>query len=338
MIQIFGQRTDVNSSRWEVWLNQKLRNVVSLWTVLINYVKRKNLDTTKYDKAVRRAYGSRVYACHWYLDIVTQGQWGALVFDDYYSVMPLPFNRKYFGIPQVYRPILTQQLGVFAENPNPFHVWRYINRMPRRFRKIHLPMTQESYVRGLKEKTNLTLDINRPYEEIEAGYSKSLRKNLRKANDIYHMEKSTDVDLLVDMYRAHLEDKVHFGEKNYSIAHKLFTKLVDNGCGQLWQVKKDNEVVATGIFPIYRARVYNIFAVSAPDAPNAMAYLIDQMIRMNKRDGGLFDFEGSEVPGIQEFFKSFGAKYDPYYLYIDHKFPFNETPDDLEHYDFLNPF
>jgi hypothetical protein len=64
--------------------------------------------------AIARSFNGIVYAYSWYLDIVSPG-WDALVKDDYKSVMPLTWRKKY-GIKYLYQPFFTQQLGVFSSD------------------------------------------------------------------------------------------------------------------------------------------------------------------------------------------------------------------------------
>ena len=44
----------------------------------------------------------------------------------------------------------------------------------------------------------------------------------------------------------------------------------------------------------------------------ALHFLFDNIIRKFQGQAAVFDFEGSEIPGIRAFFESFGAKNEPY--------------------------
>jgi len=79
---------------------------------MIHYVKREDLEVTKYNDCIENSIQSRIYAFSWYLDIVADN-WDVLVEDDYTAVMPVPWKQKYF-IKYVTQPFFCQQLGVFA--------------------------------------------------------------------------------------------------------------------------------------------------------------------------------------------------------------------------------
>jgi hypothetical protein len=78
--------------------------------------KNKTIDRKKWDDCIANSHNSLLYAYAWYLDIVAEN-WDAIVLGDYDAVMPLPYNRKLFGLKQVYQPFFAQQLGVFSVIP-----------------------------------------------------------------------------------------------------------------------------------------------------------------------------------------------------------------------------
>ena len=66
--------------------------------------------------------------------------------------------------------------------------------------------------------------------------------------------------------------------------------------------------LAAGFFPFYRGRLINTFAASTPAgyAREGMARMIVELIKTHHGAGRLLDFEGSDIPGVAEFFRSFG--------------------------------
>ena len=78
----------------------------------IRLVQNKDLDKTAWDNCIGQAVNGNIYAFSWYLDIVCD-EWDALVSDNYETVFPLTFRKK-FGIWYLYQPFFTQQLGIFS--------------------------------------------------------------------------------------------------------------------------------------------------------------------------------------------------------------------------------
>ena len=84
----------------------------------IKYIKRKDIDDSKYNECIQGSNQSLLYGYTWYLDIVCD-QWDVLVLNDYEVVMPIPWRKKYF-IKYVYQPLWVLQLGIFSNNDNYF--------------------------------------------------------------------------------------------------------------------------------------------------------------------------------------------------------------------------
>ena len=79
----------------------------------IVFLLRDKIDTNKWNKCVEsNIETASLSAMSWYLDVCCK-DWGALIFDDYRSVIPLPCRKKY-GIKYVYPPFFAPRLGVLG--------------------------------------------------------------------------------------------------------------------------------------------------------------------------------------------------------------------------------
>ena len=59
----------------------------------IHYVKRQEVNATKWDRCIDQASNGLIYAYSFYLDTMTDS-WDALVLNDYEALMPLPWKKK----------------------------------------------------------------------------------------------------------------------------------------------------------------------------------------------------------------------------------------------------
>ena len=80
---------------------------------MIKYIKRRDLDITKYDACIENSIQSRIYALSWYLDVVADN-WDVLVLNDYEAVMPIPWKQK-FGLKYITQPYFCQQLTIYSK-------------------------------------------------------------------------------------------------------------------------------------------------------------------------------------------------------------------------------
>lgn len=286
----------------------------------ITYIRHADIDPLKWDSCIEHAPNALPYALSWYLDIVAYHCWDALILNDYEAVMPLPFNRKLFGYKQIYRPILCQQLGVFG-TVTPELVLEFIQHIPARFRKIVYTLNYMNNHENLQPKTNLVLPVDQNYEQLVAGFSSSLRKNIRKTEKLV-LETSTDIDGLINLYQKELESKVNFGLKNYHTVRKLFKHILDHQTGTIYCIRDDQEIVARGMFLTCHKRIINLFAaVDSKANKHAMTSLLSNVIQRHVGEQMIFDFEGSEIPGIKAYFQCFGAIEQSYFQYNANTLP-----------------
>ena len=79
---------------------------------MIKFYKHKDIDLFKWDECIGSSINRRVQAFSWYLNVVTNNSWDALVLGDYDAVLPLPYRFKY-GLKYIYMPYFIQSLGCF---------------------------------------------------------------------------------------------------------------------------------------------------------------------------------------------------------------------------------
>ena len=297
----------------------------------IKHLTRNEIDTTRWDQTIQLFPPGFPYAYSWYLDCVAGGKWSALVEEGYRYVMPLVWNKKIPGIKQVYQPLLSQQLGVFGDHVDSDIVRLFIQSIPSEYRYIQMCLHGhsgdfEGKSDGLfKNRTNLIIELNHDYEEIQAHYSKSLKWRIKKAQENNKLTKTVDVGELVGFYKRSMRGKLRLKESNYSMFEGLFRELIERKCGSAYVVEDNNSNIGCMAFFIETdKRIINIFGTSNDEGKkiNSMHYLIDQVIQIHAGQDKLFDFEGSELKGVSDFFRSFGSIEDNYMEYQKDQLPF----------------
>lgn len=284
---------------------------------MIRKISHTALDRDRYDACIEQAANGMPYAYSWYLDAMA-GRWDALVLGDYQAVCPLPWNAKLLGIRQVYQPLFCQQLGVFAkETPSPELVRDFLKAIPRIFWRVQLCLNEKNAVGTLsgwrvRQRPNFLLDLNRPWEEIEAGYSKSLKKRLRKAREAHRLvESPLSPEELSALYQRQLGDKVECPPPVYRRFERVMREALARGKGRIWGAERlDGELLAAGFFLQDHGRLINVFGASTEKGKelHSMHFLLDALIQHHAGQPWVLDFEGSAIPSIAYFFGSFGAE------------------------------
>lgn len=296
---------------------------------MIRFVKYADIDKSLWDDCIEKAINGKVYGYSWYLDIVCR-EWNALIEDDYVAVFPLPSGRKFF-IEYIYQPFFTQQLGVFScKHLTSAVVREFIDCLPKRFRYVDINLNTLNKSGDLHCKLipqlNHELDLIFPYPDLVQKYSLNTRRNLKRAlqSDI-SLSSSLTPDEMVRLFRQNRGKQLaHLTDDEYTILLRLIYACIHRGIAEVIGAYSDhNELCAGAIF--VRSHEKAIFLFSAVNAEaranGAMSLIIDQFIRQNAGIRLTLDFEGSNVPDLARFYKSFGATALTYPRVIISKLP-----------------
>ncbi|WP_457609836.1 hypothetical protein [Lutibacter sp.] len=285
---------------------------------MIYYYKRNQIDIVKYDTCITKSINTRVYANSWYLDIVADN-WDVLVLNDYEAVMPLPWRSKYF-IKYIYPPAWTQQLGVFsAKEISKVLISNFIKAIPKKFKKVTIQFNAGNDLSLFKtqKRVNYVLPLNKSYEAIFKGYKKNRKYSIIQStkNDLFVKNVSfNDLEKIAKEYYNFIEiETVDY----YKL--ELLTKATRNS-GNSFLVgvyTKENNLLGGAIFFKDNRRISYLFSVASTQGKEKQAnsFLIDYLLKKNANVNYMFDFEGSMISGVANYFKSFGTVKEHYFLY-----------------------
>ncbi len=292
----------------------------------ISYLERKQIDEEKWDQCIRQAVNGLIYGNSFYLDTMSEN-WRGLVLDDYSAVMPLTWNRKY-GIDYLYQPPFTPQLGLFfAPSAGPAELTDFLDLAKSKFRFCEIHLNFLNKLDGGVPRANYILDLNPSYKDIRKGYKKRLLENLGEAEsyELVYLPSTaftTTIQLFKQLYGKRL---VHVRNNDYSNFEKLCKILAAKTMLFVREIRDtEGELLNSSIFLQDSRRIYNIMSVSPSEGREKRAhfFLLDQVIREFAQRPLLFDFEGSEVPGIAEFYRKFGGGNQSYYFLKYNHLPF----------------
>ncbi|MEI6888799.1 MAG: hypothetical protein ACOYM0_02330 [Bacteroidales bacterium] len=296
---------------------------------MISYLKHHQIDKARWDECISRAINRRVYAFSWYLDVVSPA-WEALIADDYTRVFPLTPGKK-AGLPYLFQPFFTQQLGLFSDIPiEQYTAESFMNAIPACYRYIDIQVTPGfgPVLSGLEliPRTNHELGLKDSYEGIGAGYSQNTRRNIRKAMESgVNTGRNVGTDELVRLFRENFGEKEgKLKEHHYEQMGTLIKAGMQNRQGFVRGAFDESGLLsAAAFFLADSSRIYFLFAASGPRAREngAMFFLIDQFIRENAEKPIILDFEGGNDPNLGRFYKSFGASEVLYHRLLRNSLP-----------------
>lgn len=281
---------------------------------LITFVPHNNIDKHRWNACIDNSINALPYAYSWYLDVVANNKWDAFIADDYSAVFPLPYHRKYI-VKSCYQPLFTQQLGLFSPNDEIINQpLPYIQLLKEKYFKYYLHLnTANPYHAGLSQRITQQVSLNTTYESVYENYSSVVKNNLHRFGKINsEIHYSTDTSAIVDFTRNSIGDKVK-GLKNtdYERLKNLLDTIVSNNKGFVVKITDKNHQILAAAF-ILKSNKKLIYLLAASTQAgrklNAMTTLIDDIFKKYIGTDFIFDFEGSMIPGIWNFYKNFGAE------------------------------
>ncbi len=287
---------------------------------MIRYIKRAVLDVDKYNNCIENSINARIYAYSWYLDIVADN-WDVLVLDDYAAVMPLPWRSKYF-IKYIYMPCWTQQLGIFSSiDLTSVKLNDFINSIPKKFKKVTLNFNSDNLLKGsnIQQKTNYILPLNKQYFELFENYKYRRRRSYKQyENDTITIKKSSKYKEVVNLFINQKKGTIQINKSDYDKLEQLI-KFSEN-TKQSYILTVENlkgELIGGAFFLKDTRRITYLFSAVSVEGrkKQAMPFIIDLIIKKYANTNYIFDFEGSMIPGIAYFFRSFGAQEETYFSY-----------------------
>lgn len=293
----------------------------------IKYLPHQEIDKKKWDECIKSADNGLIYAYSFYLDMMA-ANWDALVWDDYHFVMPLPWKKK-FTISYLYQPFLTAQLGIFGKGINPQMVEGFIHAIPAEFRLIEMPLNAGNHPAKHKhviDRNNYVLDLRSAYENIYNQYNENTKRNIKKSAQAgSRIITDFDVEELISLavgqmkeYEKESKDNVKRFRKSYEHLHH------NNGACTYGVVSASEQLTAAAAFFKFHNRAYYILVGNHPEskAAGASHALIDGFIKDHAGQELVLDFEGSDIPGLAQFYSGFGAVNEKYPFLKINRLPF----------------
>jgi len=299
---------------------------------MLHFLPHDLINKDKWDAALESSVNAYIYAHSYFLDSLTGNQWDAIISDNYEMIMPLPYRVKY-GVKYVYPPAFNQQLGIFYQQKcSNFDLLEFIEMVKKRYRYFEMNFNKFLFNRlpaeiVHSERTNYELEVIDNYEKIYQNYSTNLKRNLKKAqSQNLKVISFVKPEELIALYKTNKGAVLQsYTEGDYANLQKLIYLLMHAGKAEVQGVINEvNTVIAAALFVKSKGRRIFLFSGLSQEGKekSAMPFLIDQYLRMHQEGQFVFDFEGSDDPGLARFYASFGAKAFQYQQVIINRLPF----------------
>src|SRR5215469_3711743 len=183
----------------------------------IQYLNHREIERSKWDKCIDEASNGLIYGYSFYLDHIAK-HWDALVINDYETVMPLTWNKK-FGIYYLYQPAFAANLGVFGKDLTKEIVNEFIQCVPEKFKLIEISLNTGNTIPSLTNFiscANYALSLNNNYENIYRGYRENHQRNIQKAlQSGCWVKKNIPVEEVIALNKEQMKNVTSISDDDY---------------------------------------------------------------------------------------------------------------------------
>lgn len=279
---------------------------------MIKRLKYQEIDFEKYNRCIENSVQKKLYAERIFLDISTDKNWELLVYKDYEAVMPVPLIKKY-GAQIVHNPKFCQQLGIFSKIDSLQINDLFYHFLTKNYAIRYYTFNDTNALsESLTTRKNFLIFPDK-YETVRQKYSPKRKRKLRLDQEVLdnsEIIKNFDLQTVKNFIRStglgadakDLEDfinllsKFHLNDKLDFYGFFYHQKLIN----MIAVYREDYSLTLLGT---YNERDYVKLSGSS--------YLIDKVIAENI-ETKIFDFEGSEIPAVEEFFRGFRPELKSY--------------------------
>ena len=287
------------------------------------------IDPIKWDACVQNSVNKKIYACSWYLDIISKN-WAGLIYGDYELVFPIIFKKWWF-LKKIYHPFFCQQLGPYAVDKKLLHnkalllsIIDFLNTKYRTFEFSINHVCSKSIIQVISkthgiqsvERVNLELSLDNSYEKLRSNYSTNHRRNLTKKINNFYWDISNSgyigQDYIIEFlkfYKTNIGCQAYLKKNDYEIIHMIMSKCSQQRIGYLVGLRNDqDQLLGCAFFVSCFNRSILLFNASDKGLNfNLMIFIIDKYIQKNTQKNHILDFEGSNIQGVKRFYKGFGS-------------------------------
>ncbi len=283
---------------------------------------RAEIDVTEWDKYLHYSSSQQIELSSWYLDIVAQ-HWGAFYHNASGARIPVAYHTKWIFIKQVYRPAFIQQMNIISQNTlDVKDRLKLIQTIKQKFPcgQFNSGLT----ITDSKIRKNYVLSLISYNQQGVQLFSAHHRKEIVLASSKnLNIQLSNQIEVFIDHYQTFSLSKLgHSGIEKHLLEQLILSSLNKENGILLMVFDESNQPLAGAFFLSYKRRLVYLMSYTNPEAKkkNAMYGLLKYVFDHYKDTHDVFDFEGSDIPGIQFFFEGFGATLQNYseWIWRDH--------------------
>lgn len=274
-------------------------------------------------------FANSVFEQPWWLNLVSPDNWGEVFVEENEKVIArLPFVKDGSSIVM---PELTQTLGIWFSpeiiekeigNSQYTKQKKIINELIGKLsqqKNIHITLdSSNSYILPYRwlgfryvPTFSYRIDDLSNFDFVYNNYSKHAKRDIKSAQKKVHLMENPTADLFLDLLDKTFEKQNRATPGERDKHKKIIETAVNRNNGKILIAVDDEGNKHAGSFLLYDEKVcYYLMSGHDYNFRNsyAQSFILNESIRFASTVSKVFDFEGSNIEGIENFFKQFGGK------------------------------
>jgi len=287
---------------------------------MIQFVTSDHIDPKRWDDAIYSSQFPTIFASYQFLSISCK-TWGALVDDQYQTVIPLPYNVK-FGIHYIYTPPFISRLGVFSKrNVDRDEIRRFLNQIPSKFVLKELLLNQSNDLDTGFLFASHELSLNNSFETLYSSFSSNTKRNIKDAlaKELTYSDQ-VSIEEVIELFKNNRGKELSYKipQAHYDILTHLAKQAANNELLDTVAVhNREGILIAAALFLKDQDRIWFWFSGRNNEYADqkGMFFLIKEYIQQHSNQKVYLDFNGSNNPNIARFYAGFGSQKYTYPFY-----------------------
>ena len=283
----------------------------------ITYLHRKEIDEDKWNACIEsNLETASLSAMSWYLDACCIN-WGALVIDDYRTVIPLPLRKK-FGIEYVYPPFFAPRLGVLGEKITASELDTVLHFASKHFKYMDILFSPDTDINTSNYQCfthrACILDLQNSYDVLHKNYHKKHIYNCKRSQEGHlTFVQNADIDDVISLFSRNMgaNKQVGYKAKDYRELKNLIVFLQKKNAVEIIGAEDNEKRLRAGAFFTHRFGKYN-FLFSGREQTKiqnrSMYFLLDNFIRRHAQSALCLQINGSNNDQLAKFYAGFGTQ------------------------------
>lgn len=274
-------------------------------------------------------YANNIFEQPWWLDIVAPGKWDEIISTGkdgkVMGRMAYVHDDK-----KVYLPQLTQTTGIWLDNSLRqdyggqkkviYELFERINK----YKNINLHLAAENdYVLPFRWMGyNITPCFTYRIEDLSdcdaiySRFNKTAKKNIKSARNKVEIKTESNADHMIELLKKTFSAQERKNPIDENTVRNIMKFCDDNDCGHYVEAVDTNGNIHSCAYFVYDDRIF-YYLLGGSDSEyrtsGAQSLVIWEGIQYASNVSRVFDFEGSMIEGIENFFRQFAGRCVPYY-------------------------